>query len=364
MIVYLLNYAITSTLSYISDTRHPSLGNSKNSRHRSVDIYVIAIIVLFAFIYAFRWKVGTDFGNYYYDFYLYGTRGLGYALNNRDFGFYVMTHLIYQLWPGNFVFYNLVLSMVTYVPAVIFIKRYSKDFHFSILLYISLLLFFWPFNGARQSIALGITLLGAPFLVEKRLYWFFLIVIIASFFHSTALIIIPITFLSLAKPWSRTILISLVVSVIIIIFLPQLWGTILSVLSFMGQTKLATDYASIGKDNGAHLLRVVVIVLPSIIAFAFRNKLDTSSVLARIIVNFSLIAGLFYLFALRMTVFARFANYFLLFTTLLVPTFEKIFPPSERGLYKLVTLGLYFIFMLLLLPVDSNLLPYRFIWEN
>lgn len=53
-----------------------------------------------------------------------------------------------------------------------------------------------------------------------------------------------------------------------------------------------------------------------------------------------------------------------LYNLLLYPKFLKVFKKEERYLFVFLLCVFFFIYMFLLLPVDSNLLPYRFFWEK
>ena len=75
------------------------------------------------------------------------------------------------------------------------IKRLSTNYTLSVFFFITLGAYTFSFNGLRQGIAVAIMALAAPYLIQKNFRVFLLIALIASAFHSTALILLPFYFL-------------------------------------------------------------------------------------------------------------------------------------------------------------------------
>ncbi|MEQ1447222.1 EpsG family protein [Acinetobacter schindleri] len=89
----------------------------------------------------------------------------------------------------------LITSFIICFCYLIVIKRFSRDYIFSIFLFVTLGVYTFFFNGLRQGLAMAIFALSLPYLLEKKFIIYFLICIFASFLHISALFIIPFYFL-------------------------------------------------------------------------------------------------------------------------------------------------------------------------
>lgn len=313
-------------------------------------------------IYALRWKTGTDFSNYYDFYFKYGKMNIAELIGTRDWGFYALTSTIYKFWPENFIFYNYVLAALTYIPIVRIYIKYSCNFTFTIILYITMMTYYGPYNGVRQGIAASICFFAYPLLYDKKYIKYFLYILLAYLFHSTSLLMIPLMFVVTRKAWSRRVMITLAVACISVIFLPNIWNYIINFLEIIGQEKMASDYQIFNySDDGVNILRIAVALIPTIISFIFYKTLKANNSKIDILINMSLMYAVFMIFGSRLTVLARLSSYFSIFIALLIPEFTTLFKGKDRISFKVITLTMFFIYMIMLLPVDSNLLPYKFI---
>lgn len=79
-----------------------------------------------------------------------------------------------------------------------FIKKYSSDWCFSLLLFLPLF-FQFDMHAARTAVAISISTLSLEYVEKRKFIYFSIIIFIASLFHSTAWIVLPIYFLSYIK---------------------------------------------------------------------------------------------------------------------------------------------------------------------
>ena len=66
----------------------------------------------------------------------------------------------------------------------------------------------------------------------------------------------------------------------------------------------------------------------------------------------------------RNTTMARIAMYFSIYNVLLIPYLLRIFKAESRLTAKVMMMFCFFAFMYLLLPVESQLIPYRNVLEK
>lgn len=152
----------------------------------------LAILSLFAGMRSYR--VGTDSGTY--------TRNFRSSLDinsfeltgDREFGYQLLEYTLLRLNAEYFWLLFLTSIIVVYCYLTI-IKKYSVNYIFSVFLFITLGVYTFFFNGLRQGLAMAIFALAVPYLLEKRLVPYLIIIAIASLFHGTALFMIPFYFL-------------------------------------------------------------------------------------------------------------------------------------------------------------------------
>ncbi|MFW1957334.1 EpsG family protein [Acinetobacter guillouiae] len=79
------------------------------------------------------------------------------------------------------------------------IKKLSINYYYSVFIYISFGIYTFFFNGLRQGLAMSICFFCLPYLIEKRFVSYFIFVFIASLFHISALVMLPMYFLVNSK---------------------------------------------------------------------------------------------------------------------------------------------------------------------
>ena len=100
--------------------------------------------------------------------------------------------LVYFIQSIDKEYYLLFLftSLIIVFNNLVSIRKYSRDFVLSVYLYICLGFYTFYFNTLRQAIAMSILMLGINFLINKKLFSYLFIVLLASLFHRSALIML------------------------------------------------------------------------------------------------------------------------------------------------------------------------------
>ena len=326
----------------------------------------ILVCALLTFFYAARWYVGTDFGAYFAMF----SRNLGVSLKSligtRDWGFHLLTAIIGNYIVTDFFIYSLIIGAIVYCLIIFTYRKYTTDFLMTCALYVSMCLYTAAFNGTRQTMAAAILFAGFPLLFERKNWWkYVMVVFIAYTFHSTALMVAPFFIICRLKPWKKPFVFICIILVLLIILLPGLWTTIIDALESMGQDKLADDYADFEKLRaGVNFLRIVVAAFPVVVSYIYYPIISRENKHIDFFINMAVLNLLFMLCGERLTVLARFAMYFNLALPVLVPEFAKIFTRNSRGFARVLIWCIYFVHMIVLLPNDSHLIPYRFSFGN
>ena len=345
-------------------------GTNKKGEYSNIGLFFI--LVVWVTVYSIRYKTGTDFSGYVKDYF----RAAAFPYHEyidlfRDKGFYTLTWILNRLFRNEWLPYNIILAVLTYYPILVVIQKKCDHFVISILLYIFTMGYYAGFNGVRQSIAVSLVFYAYYIYFEENRYLkYFLLVLIAFSVHSTAIIVIPFHFLSKVKVKSRLYIPLVIVFVISFIALSGFWSGFIDALEFMGQEKLASDYADISDDEGSSITRFLVAALPVALTYIFYNQFKTvrpdgeDDYMDNDIMLCTYTA-LFSLLSIKYWGFSRVGLYFSTSQVMLIPRLSNAFKERRVKIAILIIISaLYFAYMIaLLLHGEGRLLPYRFLFD-
>lgn len=368
MTVYYVFIGIVFVLSILANTYSQYVFIESEDRYfkKANLIFTILIFFVLVLLYTFRWCNGTDFYNYYLEFQKMKYAKWNTLFENRDILFTLLTYYSYKIFDGNFIIYNFILGVLTYLPIVITIRKHSENFALSILLYIFMTLYFIPYNTVRQGIACGLCFLAFSYVYDKQYIKSLFIMFIAMSIHSSAMIFIPIVLLSNRDSHSKEIYIGVFFLLIMFLGLGTFWNYIIKFLNLIGQSKMASDYKdALSEGNGISYLRVVVIFIPVILSYIYYNVIKNKNKNNKIdfIINLSLFGAIFLLFGLKFAVLARISQYFEIYITLLYPYILNAFSKEEKRLLIFIIVIMYFLYMSVLLNSGGNLVPYQYYYD-
>ena len=220
-------------------------------------------------------------------------------------------------------------------------KRYSVNPAFSLLIFFSIGTYVMYIAALKQCLAMFFLLLALPYAIDKKYAQFYLLVLVAIFFHTHAFMfaIVP---LLLEKPWGKVS-----------------WG-LLGATAFAMATYDFTlgafmEYAqSIGAlvaevevfdDHQINILRVLVYWVPALFALIFRKRLFSSSGRTEnLFVNMSMVSAFILTIGLvrGANLYARMAAYFEIGTAIALPwMFQKLFTRRSAQFVTIAAAALY-----------------------
>jgi hypothetical protein len=174
--------------------------------------YYISIFLLFFFA-AFRYETGGDFPSYEFFF---NEAGKGMRPLDLDLFYYYYNRVIYIVF-NEFQFVYIFISLFTISVLNKYISIFSPIRTISVLAYFSMFYFIYDFIAVRQYISICLFLLGVIF-GKKRIWIYFIFILIAAFFHFSAIILFPVIFF-IRKQWDVTKLFLLFLILLIIYLL-------------------------------------------------------------------------------------------------------------------------------------------------
>lgn len=156
------------------------------------DIRFIVLSAILFLLSAFRKGIGTDFVSYqqYYQGLLNG------VIPAADFelGYYLLNHILAYFGCHYQLLFILTSAAIVGLVCVT-IKKYSQNPELSLLLYVALYFYFSSYNIVRQHIAIACIFFAVRYLMDKQVWKYMLWVLIASLFHRSVLIMVPLYFL-------------------------------------------------------------------------------------------------------------------------------------------------------------------------
>ena len=145
---------------------------------------------LFLFlISAFRYNVGTDYAHYYH-LYIYKDGMFWY----KEWGYIQLVSILSDLGFNPqmmFFLFSLFTILLFYKSFIYFFQNDDTKFLFATLLFIPFF-YFYSLNGIRQALAIAIFVYSLRYIINKSFLKYFILIVIASLFHRSALVLIPL----------------------------------------------------------------------------------------------------------------------------------------------------------------------------
>ncbi|MDP4083168.1 MAG: EpsG family protein [Bacillota bacterium] len=261
-----------------------------------------------------------------------------YIKSQKDMGFGFLQMLL-KKFSGDSQTLIFTTAIVTNVLIMMVLYKYSRLFELSTYVYITGGLYLVTMNGIRQCLAAAIFFTATKFLIEGSWKKYFLVVLIASAFHESALILFPIYFLARFKAWSKATFVLLLLSILIVLGFDKF-----SSLLFTAIKDTEFGHYQNFSEGGANLLRVAVDAVPIIIAYLGKEKLREIFPESDYIVNMSIIGFVFMIISTQNWIFARFSIYFSLYQLILISWIVKVFNKKDQKLIYFGILICYFAF--------------------
>ena len=205
MIPYVIVYSSLGMLAFISI-------DSKINRHSSLMFY--PILALLMFFGGFQYGI-DDYLTYQWlyehalDFELMIPAAVLPGTSTMEV-LYIFLSQIARYFSIPYPVFFFFLTILTIGIKLTLIKRYSPILFLSVFLYISLI-FLKDITQMRGSIATSLIFISYIFAVKRQFFLFFIFVILATGFHTLAIVALPIYFLTNAKTPKAMVLSLLVI---------------------------------------------------------------------------------------------------------------------------------------------------------
>lgn len=197
--------------------------------------------------------------------------GTYFSTNNVDRGFYTMIAIIKMVGINSYLWFFFLVAALQMWCMVYTFRKYAEDFWLCIFLFVASTDYMsWMYNGIRQFIAVCLVFAGFGLMVKKKHLAYVVLVLIASTFHGTALLMLPFGYIMHGPVLNRRTIAAIVSTVILVPFIDN-------ILPMLENVLVDTQYNSIvsssvwASDDGTNLVRVLVYSVPALLVLIGRR---------------------------------------------------------------------------------------------
>lgn len=269
-------------------------------------IYCIAAGIALFIVAAIRAHVGYDYNLYGSVFMNNMTRSMEDILSGErmEKGFIIPFKLISDVTSDYQVMFVIIALIIT-AAVMLYIYFYSEKPYLSIFFFLTFGLFFNSMDFMRQMIAAGVILYALQFVKKKQFIRFLALVLFASVFHVSALIMIPFYFILRIKMDWLTLGIYSGVTVLYFLFSWDILGFVTKyVYKGYDPTK------SVEVINGTNPIYALFFALFFMLAFLLRKELTEKDPFNNVLLNCMFFMAFFEICGIRHAIISRFAVLF------------------------------------------------------
>ncbi|MYL30778.1 hypothetical protein GLW03_13255 [Halobacillus halophilus] len=337
-----------------------SIGKKQNKKSFSpLTIIGLSLPILMA---AFRYGVGTDYFNYMREFnQSKNVSILNYLQSNGvlEIGSFLINKLSVSI--NSYSFLLGIYSGLTLIAVYLSILEYKSKVPIGLSFFVFLCIYY-PFslNLMSQFLAIAIVAISFKYIFEKNVVKFITLTFIASLFHSTSLIMLPIYFFwnkkqdGLVNKWK------IIIVIIISMFFAYNYQIVLesiSQLKMFEQYDVYVDANKIGQNRDIFIKLILFVFVflfrKQLISYDQRNKLYILLLLLNLIIG---LTGFTSPWVKRVTLYFEIAQIFIL------PSIIYIFYPLKDRVIVMFGISIYamsyFVLVYYLLK-QANVIPYR-----
>lgn len=319
-------------------------------RNRFSRLAIIISFVLLAGIVALRDEsVGRDTLSY--------IRAIERVQNNtltvldRDWlpiGFRLLIRLLsYTRIPGEYIA-HFIFGICAVVTLYCFYRIFWEMSDYptvSLYIFFSFCLYFQMMNQFRQMLAVSVTFLAYRYL-NKSFIKFAVLIILASCFHTSAIIMFPCYFISKWKI-SKNIIMFYFIAAVVALFSFSLIVRILKKYTNSGAVYLGWEVYDVSFTTSS-IINLIVRILLLLISLKVYKPLIKKDKNNNTLYHMIIICTILQLFAVISYIFGRITTYFFLYYIILLPKvfqeYKRYFTKDSSLIYKILIVFLLFVY--------------------
>lgn len=350
MLVYSLNLLFTTILNYLS----------RLIKNKNVSLFFWGSAILVAsLVSGLRYGVGTDFFSYEQWFRHFLTYPINWN-NYQDISFTILIKSL-QLFTDNPQLLFLVSAFMTNLLVMLFIKKNTDLYDLGFFLFITLYFYYSSLNIMRQWIAISIFLYSLKYAFDKKIIKYFLLVLLASTFHASALLMLPIYYIFRLKVNIINIFVIFIISFIIAFNFNAIIIKLATLLPFLNADRYIAYFDSSFATSGGGGWAYSIILVTIFISMVFcRNKYELNIKYGNKHLILLVFATVFSFFAPSSMIFSRVQLFLMPIAIICIPNLVKIQKPKVRVLLTtfIILIGTLYMYRTLLIN-GGEPLPYN-----
>ena len=272
------------------------------------------------------------------------------ATVTKDEFFYLTSALIKSFISDKYTTYFAIFAIFHISSLLIIYRKYSESAFLSLFLFlVSTDYISWMYNGIRQFTAVCITFLCFGLILKKKYIPAIIVMAFASFFHGSALIVIPFIFIAQGKAWNKNTLLFIFGIIIALTFLEEFTSILDTVLEDTQYTNVVSDWQG-SNDDGTNMIRVFIYSIPAILSLYGSKKIkNINNPIINLCTNMSIASSGFYIISMFTSgiYIGRLPIYFSLYSYILLPweiknLFTKDIAKTIYAIMIIAYIGYYF----------------------
>ncbi|MCQ2471160.1 MAG: EpsG family protein [Clostridia bacterium] len=241
----------------------------------------------------------------------------------------------------------MITAIIALVPVLVVLYKYSHPYDLAIYLFMATGYFGLSMNGIRQYCATGIVLLGTKYLFSEKksaIIKYSIFVLIAWAMHGSAWIMFFVFWFSRRKAWKPSSFLLLFMSLVGLSLFDLILPSFLSALEETSFDNYATQgWFTSGEEGGSSFIRVLVSMVPVIIAYFSRARMRQLGFVGDVLTNIGFVNAALYIISTYNWIFARLAIYInVYYIILLAWVVYNGVQKKDRGLYYAVCVMFYY----------------------
>lgn len=210
----------------------------------------------------------------------------------KDKGFSVLMVFLKTIIGNSDVLFFLIIAAFQMLCLALIYRKYSCNYWMSIFIFVAGTDYMsWCHNGMRQFLAITVIMLALPLLLKRKYIPVILIILLASTFHASAILMLPVIFIVQGKAWNKKSVFCILGCILTLLFVDQFTDVLDTVLSNTQYSNMVTDWQE-WEDDGTNPIRVLVYSIPMILSvIGYKQIKAEDDPIINVMVNFSILTS-------------------------------------------------------------------------
>lgn len=194
--------------------------------------------------------------------------GSYFSSDMKDPAFTALMVVMKSFLGDNYRLFFLLIALFQMICMVLVFRKYSTDYWMSMFLFVvSTDYMSWMLNGIRQFLAVTMIFAGFGLLVRKKYIPLIILILVASQFHGSALLMLPIIFIVQRRAWNRWTVLTLLATMVVVSYIDRFTPILADMLVDTQYDDVMTN-GIWEEDDGTNIIRVLVYSAPALLSLA------------------------------------------------------------------------------------------------